>query len=32
MIKEFMNKDPEEIKQEKEARKNKIVPTNFYYE
>ena len=30
MIKEFMNKDPEQIQQEKEARKNKIEPTNYY--
>ena len=31
MIKEFMNKDPELIEKEKEARKNKIEPTNYYF-
>lgn len=30
IIKEFMDKDPELIKQEKEARKNKFKPTNYY--
>ena len=29
---EFMNKDRELIEQEKEARRNKFVPTKFYYE
>ena len=29
---EFMNKDPEQIEQERIARKNKFVPTKFYYE
>ena len=32
MLKEFMNKDPEQIEQEKEARKNRFEPTKFYYE
>ena len=30
VIEEFMNKDPEILKQEKEARKNKFKPTNYY--
>ena len=30
MIKEFMNKTPEEIQQENEARENKIEPTNYF--
>ena len=32
MLKEFMNKDREQIEQEKEARKNRFEPTKFYYE
>ena len=32
MLKEFMDKDPELIEQEKEARKNKFEPTKFYIE
>lgn len=32
MVSEFMNKDRELIEQEKEARKNKIEPTKFYFE
>lgn len=31
-INEFMSKDQEQIEQEREARKNKFVPTKFYYE
>ena len=30
MLMEFMNKDRELVEQEKEARKNKFVPTQFY--
>ncbi len=31
-LEEFMNKDREVIEQEKEARKNKFQPTQFYYQ